>query len=248
MEQLKQEKKVMFEEIDEMNSTIDDEDRFRRKSTKVAVFNRNTRDSDKPMWAAFESDAKCFLCRERVDIEVGFPCRVCTKIFHEECLQDCGECRKIDRDLCHRGNLGLLLTDEEMGKVVRKFEKYDINQDTMVSEDEYCKIREEEFEEIEIKSPGRFDVQRFLLDFRLADVDCDGKLDWWEFVNHEAQQVLIHRSKDELVDLLTEKELLKAKSLFRTFDKDDNGFITEISAKEAYRLWYQKLESTKKAK
>ncbi|ESP05592.1 hypothetical protein LOTGIDRAFT_152449 [Lottia gigantea] len=254
-DQLKKEKKEMYEEIDKIYSEDDDAVRFRRKSTQVPDFGRVTRNSDKPFWAAFESDTKCFLCNQPIEFELGYPCRVCTRIFHKQCLNKSGECRVIDKELCARaktntgwscyicGNLGLLLTDEEMEDLGTKFERFDRNQDSVISLSEYVLSRATEHSDREWKQPDDFDMQRYKLDFRLADIDSNGSLDWWEFINHEAQKILMMRPKDELVELLTEKEVLKAKSLFRTFDKDNKGFITEMGAKTAYRNWYQQIDT-----
>lgn len=50
--------------------------------------------------------------------------------------------------------------------------------------------------------------------------------------------------QEELVQLLTEKELGTAQQLFDIFDDDGDGRISEFAVKKAYRSWYGRLTAS----
>ena len=49
----------------------------------------------------------------------------------------------------------------------------------------------------------------------------------------------------DLVDLLTQKELMAAKSVFRMLDKDGDNKIKSYEAKEAYVKWYRYFDNNR---
>ncbi|XP_062606756.1 uncharacterized protein LOC134268503, partial [Saccostrea cucullata] len=72
----------------------------------------------------------------------------------------------------------------------------------------------------------------FDLEFKLVDTDGSGTIDWWEFLNFQAKVKLSSRNQNELVDLLTEKEILIAKMAFSHLDTNDDGRISELEARK----------------
>ncbi|CAH1238760.1 PHF24 [Branchiostoma lanceolatum] len=151
-----------------------------------------------------ESDDLCSVCGVYTGNEI-YPCRVCSKVYHEICLQKIGQCQ--DRDAlgllaraktnigwsCHEcETLGPLLTEEEMQDLIDAFERCDINKDSSLSLDEYLNYRQKAMEDFDIRlSEEELDRER--AKFKVMDVNQTGTLDWWEFLNFEAVRKLGRR-------------------------------------------------------
>ncbi|KAK7100392.1 PHD finger protein 24-like [Littorina saxatilis] len=203
-----------------------------------------TRDTDKSAVAAYDSDKICAECGKEAKRDQNYPCRICTRIYHPACLKICGECRHADLKAATRalsnegwscfncGNLSSLLTEDEIEQMIETFDKFDKDNDNLVSWEEYRmarvtdRRRMSEMEEMVTK-----------LEFQMADQNGDQCLDWWEFLNLAAQHQLGKRSETELVDLLTEKEVIRAKSVFNELDKDRDGVVSGLEARRAIRKW-----------
>ncbi|CAH1238759.1 PHF24 [Branchiostoma lanceolatum] len=196
-----------------------------------------------------ESDDLCSVCGVYTGNEI-YPCRVCSKVYHEICLQKIGQCQ--DRDAlgllaraktnigwsCHEcETLGPLLTEEEMQDLIDAFERCDINKDSSLSLDEYLNYRQKAMEDFDIRlSEEELDRER--AKFKVMDVNQTGTLDWWEFLNFEAVRKLGRRSKNTLVRLLSPKEIDMARQTFHAFDVNNDGRITEFEARETYSRWF----------
>ncbi|KAK3599879.1 hypothetical protein CHS0354_022450 [Potamilus streckersoni] len=91
-------------------------------------------------------------------------------------------------------DLSKLLSTNERAGLLEQFQKCDINKDKAVTFDEYLKfkyrIADEEGEELYPE-----DEHVFRMIFRHMDLDGDGTLDGWEFINHEAKMILAKREK-----------------------------------------------------
>ncbi|GFS03519.1 protein KIAA1045 homolog isoform X1 [Elysia marginata] len=212
--------------------------------------------ADKPSWEAYVNDKFCALCGKPARRSEGYPCRVCPRLFHRLCLSKCGECRDADLQAAnesaltnagwscyHCANLSLLLTEEELSVLIDEFEVFDTDKDEHISWKEFLAHVDES------KVMRRDDHKRTLseerdmrLDFKLADQDNDDTLDWWEFLNHQAKIILATRPKEELVKLLTEKEIIKCRTLFKTMDTDHDEILTVLEARQAVRKWCERFE------
>ncbi|KAJ8305892.1 hypothetical protein KUTeg_016437, partial [Tegillarca granosa] len=182
---------------------------------------------------------------------VWYPCRVCNRVFHKECVLNCGaihnaEKLTIDRAetnigwSCHKcvsiADLSSLLTDEEMRALIEDFDTCDMNRG--VSLEEFLKYKEK----LNEGPMTDEDKQRFTFEFRMTDLDQDNSLDWWEFLNHECKRMLVKREKNQLVELLTEKEVIEAKAVFTRLDENGDGQITETEAIQGYKSWFRRFE------
>ncbi|XP_028403553.1 PHD finger protein 24-like isoform X2 [Dendronephthya gigantea] len=202
-----------------------------------------------------EADELCSICSKYNGKKV-FPCRVCTRVFHEGCLQ---KTRKLnDKDSkdafsragtdlgwsCHYcENITLLLSDDEMQNLIEYFDEFDMNQDTQIEKSEYVKIRilsiEKDNPEMEVSAELEQDLER---EFKAMDRNDTGTIDWWEFVNHEAVKVLGRRDKRSLSKLLTKREIEKARDMFHSYDRDEDGYISSYEAMKAYERWFGQLK------
>ncbi|KAL4236813.1 hypothetical protein ACF0H5_005200 [Mactra antiquata] len=87
--------------------------------------------------------------------------------------------------------------------------------------------------------------ERVIRLFNYQDMNKDGRLNWWEFVNHESKAYLAKKDKYELVSMLTKKELCAAKAVLNTIDHDGDGKIKEYEVKDAFKKWYRQFEKYK---
>ncbi|CAB4005199.1 PHD finger 24 isoform X1 [Paramuricea clavata] len=131
------------------------------------LFKGATSDQFVPYFKAWltrvEADELCSICSKFNGKKV-FPCRVCTRVFHEGCLQKTRKLNdKESKDAFSRAgtdtgwschyceNITLLLSDDEMQNLIEYFDQFDINQDTQIEKAEYIKIRKLS---IEKENPG----------------------------------------------------------------------------------------------
>ncbi|XP_045157056.2 PHD finger protein 24-like [Mercenaria mercenaria] len=218
---------------------------------------------DVPTYVKYEipSNAKCAICEHVFAVfheHEAVPCRVCDDVFHKDCLMRCGDLTDTDKhnidkarsnigwSCPHCANISLLLTTEEVKAMTYLFEKIDFNQDLQISLAEYL----HHFSRRSSLTNKRGQLlpaerDRLSRNFKYMDMNKDGKLDWWEFVNHESKLYLADKNKYDLVDLLTKKELCAAKATFNKMDIDGDGRIKEYEVKEAFKHWYRNFENQK---
>ncbi|CAH1775391.1 unnamed protein product [Owenia fusiformis] len=201
-------------------------------------------------------DDKCFLCDEYIqNAHLGYPCRVCTRIFHKECLEKSGQLTSGDLRLltlahtnngwsCYDcSNMCTLLLPEEVRIMDIQFKKYDINKDCNINMEEFVNFKKRRYRDEEDEEMTEDDVKRQEIEFKLMDVDGSGELNWWEFMNHEASRCIAKRKPEDLVKLLTTKEISEIQSLFRKFDVNNDNVIHEFEAKKVFRQWYSHFDS-----
>ncbi|KAK3091166.1 hypothetical protein FSP39_017650 [Pinctada imbricata] len=229
--------------------------RIRRESTAPEI--RITRDTDKILKPPFnqDQDLVCSGCDKAMDPfkDTWYPCRACSRVFHKECVKKLKSVHKSVFETLERANtntgwschicddLSLLLNEEELNSILEKFERIAQNRDSRISLDDYIayntKISEEPL--------TQDDVKRLSLQFKLMDLDKNNYIEWWEFLNHEAKIKLGCRSEGELVSMLSEKEVIMAKSVFRTLDENHDGSVTEWEARRIYKSWYRRFDDKK---
>lgn len=209
----------------------------------------------------FQPDELCFICNVYSTTTDIFTCRVCMKAFHEGCLQKIGNLSSEVSTLhasaisksnfgwsCYKcSNLSVLLMEDEMHEIMDLFDDYDTNQDTQISKEEYSKFKEKQYT-TKIKEPFTKEQKELAEEeFDIIDRDQTGTIDWWEFLNHESVKMLIKREKQDLVAVLSKKEVADAKEKFKALDVDNDGKITAYEAAKVYSEWFSKLSGPKKS-
>ncbi|XP_033108240.1 PHD finger protein 24-like [Anneissia japonica] len=196
------------------------------------------------------NDRHCSVCNKSSGGEL-FPCRICTKVFHEACLRRSGhiqdssslqQFKLANTNIgwsCHDcESLNNLLDEEDMFELMDSFEKCDVDSDAEISVEEFLKYKRNVIKETEGREMTADEEDDELVLFRAIDTDMTGSLTWWEFLNHESIRHLASLSKLHLVKLLSQKEIQRARETFHAFDTDGDGTITDYEAKRAYKRWY----------
>ncbi|ELK34266.1 Protein KIAA1045 [Myotis davidii] len=200
------------------------------------AFIRPTRklDDDKPPDICLEprepvvSDEMCDVC-EVWTAESLFPCRVCTRVFHDGCLRRMGyiqgdsaaEVTEMAHTetgwSCHYcNNLNLLLTEEEMYSLTETFQQCKVIPD--------CSLTREDFLRYRHQAAKRGDSDRALSEeqeeqaarqFAALDPEHRGHIEWPDFLSHESLLLLQQlRPQNSLLRLLTVKERERARATF----------------------------------
>ncbi|KAL3868877.1 hypothetical protein ACJMK2_041633 [Sinanodonta woodiana] len=182
----------------------------------------------------------CPLCNETMKEYEEAPCRVCWRVYHEKCIRNHPNVHNADRIAlfkaktkigwsCYKcSDLSKLLSTTERANLLEQFQKCDINKDKLVTFDEYLKFKYHMADEEGVELYPE-DDHVFRMIFRHMDLDGDGTLDGWEFINHEAKMVLAKREKERLVSYLTEKEIQRARLLFEAHQGRGRGLPNELA-------------------
>ncbi|XP_041129591.1 PHD finger protein 24-like [Polyodon spathula] len=216
-------------------------------------------DDDKAMDISLEqreqpvNDEMCEIC-EVWTAEDLYPCRVCTRVFHDGCLREMGYLRNGSvqelTETAHTSmgwscyycdNINLLLTVEEVYSLMETFKQCKIIPESCLGTDDFLSYKHfvsrqlfdeqmtEEMEELEL---GQFSA---------LDPEKRGQIEWADFLYHESIRVLEKfRSQNSLVRLLTAKERERARASFTALDQDKDGLITGGESKKAQHTWFRK--------
>jgi len=225
---------------------------FRRRQTEAACLS--------PLMTAnanscqLEDDASCHLCGKEVRQFEFQPCRVCPKVFHFRCVEQSATYGPAEVDLmykvandvgwtCHDcSNICNVLYPEEVDRIFNLFERLDIDKDAMIDIDEYLRYTDRISIEVEGRSLTDEEKARHRAYFRRLDADGSGQVDWGEFLNHKACEMLQAR-KSALSSLLTPKEIKLACAVFSALDTDKDGLVYQSDLKNNYRTWYKYMDS-----
>ncbi|XP_071168767.1 PHD finger protein 24-like [Mytilus edulis] len=247
----------MVEDLKEDEEDIDITERYQFRVRKLSVVPApKTRDVEYTL-NKNGHDEYCFVCEEpfpHFSKEDVYPCRVCTRAFHKKCVEllSDSECSQFDKETMDRRhtnsgwscykcvNLSHLLTDKETSTLFEIFDEIDTNGDSYISQEEFVNYKNKTVHMASTDS-GK---QQIVLQFKKIDTDKDGRINWWEFLSHESRLFLAKRPTDELLDMLTEKEIVHAKAVFSHMDDDGDGLVTHTKALTAYRNWYKRLDVT----
>ncbi|XP_041131062.1 PHD finger protein 24-like [Polyodon spathula] len=199
------------------------------------------------------NDEMCEIC-EVWTAEDLYPCRVCTRVFHDGCLREMGYLRNGSvqelTETAHTSmgwscyycdNINLLLTEEEVYSLMETFKQCNIIPESCLGTDDFLSYKHfvsrqlsneqmtEEMEELEL---GQFSA---------LDPEKRGQIEWADFLYHESIRVVEKfRSKNSLVRLLTAKERERARAAFTALDQDKDGLITGGESKKAQHTWFRK--------
>nr|XP_015094546.1 PHD finger protein 24 isoform X2 [Vicugna pacos] len=208
------------------------------------AFIRPTRklDDDKPPDICLEprepvvNDEMCDVC-EVWTAESLFPCRICTRVFHDGCLRRMGY---IQGDSAAENNLNLLLTEEEMYSLTETFQQCKVIPD--------CSLTLEDFLRYRHQAAKRGDSDRALSEeqeeqaarqFAALDPEHRGHVEWPDFLSHESLLLLQQlRPQNSLLRLLTVKERERARATFLA--RGSGSTISEAECHRAQHSWFCK--------
>ncbi|XP_028634972.1 PHD finger protein 24 [Grammomys surdaster] len=224
------------------------------------AFIRPTRklDDDKPPDIGLEprepvvNDEMCDIC-EVWTAESLFPCRVCTRVFHDGCLRRMGYLQGDSAvevtEMAHTetgwscyycDNLNLLLTEEEMYSLTETFQRCKVIPD--------CSLTLEDFVRYRHQAAKRGDSNRALTDeqeeqaarqFAALDPEHRGHVEWSDFLSHESLLLLQQlRPQNSLLRLLTVKERERARATFLA--RGRGSTISEAECHHARHSWFCK--------
>lgn len=199
------------------------------------------------------SDEMCDVCEVWTADDL-YPCRICTRVFHDGCLRGLGylsaEALQEMRDIAHTvtgwscyycDNLNLLLTEEEMYSLMETFKQCKIIPESCLVSDELLQYRHFASKQQFDKDLTDEQEEEVLAQFSALDPDKKGHIEWSDFLYFESLTVLRKlRSENSLVRLLTGKERDKARSVFQSLDLDKDGVITRGESRQAQQSWFHK--------
>ncbi|KAJ0057757.1 hypothetical protein NL108_017180, partial [Boleophthalmus pectinirostris] len=199
------------------------------------------------------SEEMCDVCEVWTADDL-YPCRICTRVFHDGCLRELGylstEALQEMRDTAHTvtgwscyycDNLNLLLTEEEMYSLMETFKQCKIIPESCLVSDELLQYRHFVSKQQFDKDLTDEQEEEVLAQFSALDPEKKGHIEWSDFLYFESLAVLRKlRTENSLVRLLTGKERDKARSVFQSLDLDKDGVITRAECRQAQQSWFQK--------
>ncbi|NXU57687.1 PHF24 protein, partial [Turnix velox] len=199
------------------------------------------------------NDEMCEIC-EVWTAESLFPCRICTRVYHDGCLRRMGYLQNDSTvevtETAHTetgwscyycDNLNLLLTEEEMYSLMETLHQCKIIPETCLTLDDFLHykhlVHKQQFE----KPMAEAQEEQATLQFSALDPDKKGHIEWHDFLSHESIQLLLKlRPQNALLRLLTAKERERARATFLALDQDNDGFIGEGECHQAQHTWFRK--------
>ncbi|NXX15835.1 PHF24 protein, partial [Podargus strigoides] len=199
------------------------------------------------------NDEMCEIC-EVWTAESLFPCRICTRVYHDGCLRRMGYLQNDSAvevtETAHTetgwscyycDNLNLLLTEEEMYSLMENLKNCKIIPETCLTLDDFLHykhlVHKQQFE----RPMAEVQEEQAALQFSALDPDKKGHIEWHDFLSHESIQLLQKlRPQNALLRLLTAKERERARAAFLGLDQDSDGFIGEGECRRARHTWFRK--------
>ncbi|XP_036744193.2 PHD finger protein 24 isoform X2 [Manis pentadactyla] len=208
------------------------------------AFIRPTRklDDDKPPDICLEprepviNDEMCDVC-EVWTAESLFPCRVCTRVFHDGCLRRMGY---LHGDSAAEDNLNLLLTEEEMYSLTETFQQCKIIPDCSLTLEDFLRYRHQAAKRGDRdRALSKEQEEQAARQFAALDPEHRGHIEWPDFLSHESLLLLQQlRPQNSLLRLLTVKERERARATFLT--RGSGNTISEAESHQAQHSWFCK--------
>ncbi|XP_028273785.1 PHD finger protein 24 isoform X2 [Parambassis ranga] len=238
----------------------EDLDKSHQLTPPAFVRPKRETDDDKPVEVELDkkeqppSDEMCDVCEVWTADDL-YPCRTCTRVFHDGCLRELGylstEALQEMRDTAHTvtgwscyycDNLNLLLTEEEMYSLMETFKQCKIIPESCLVSDELLQYRHYASKQQFDKDLTDEQEEEVLAQFAALDPEKKGHIEWSDFLYFESLGVLRKfRTENSLVRLLTGKERDKARSVFLGLAQDKDGVITRAECRQAQQSWFHKL-------
>ncbi|XP_029509054.1 PHD finger protein 24-like isoform X2 [Oncorhynchus nerka] len=199
------------------------------------------------------NDEMCEVCEVWTANDL-FPCRTCTRVFHDGCLRELGYLRtellQEMRETAHTStgwscyycdNVNLLLTEEEMYSLMETFKQCKIIPESCLVSDELLQYRHFVSKQLFEKDLSDEQEEEVLAQFAALDSEKRGQIEWSDFLYHESLGVLRKfRTENSLVRLLSAKERDHVRSVFVGLDLDKDGVVTGAETRWAQQSWFQK--------
>ncbi|KAM8961627.1 PHD finger protein 24 [Pelodytes ibericus] len=225
------------------------------------AFVRPTRalNDDEPMELSLEqrdeitNDEMCEIC-EVWTAESLYPCRICSRVFHDGCLRRMGYLRSDNgldvTDMAHTqigwscyycDNLNLLLTEEEMYSLMETFSHCKVIPECPLTLDDFLHYKHLVNRRMQEKQLGDELEEHATLQFSSMDSEKKGQIEWGDFLSHESICLLQKlRSQNSLLRLLTAKERERARTTFLGLDQDSDRLIGGSECRRAQHGWFRK--------
>ncbi|XP_058528568.1 PHD finger protein 24 [Ochotona princeps] len=239
---------------------IEPEELVKSRHFTPPAFTRPTRklDDDKPPDISLEprepvvNDEMCDIC-EVWTAESLFPCRVCTRVFHDGCLRRMGyiqgdgaaEVTQMAHTetgwSCHYcDNLNLLLTEEEMYSLTETFQRCKVIPDCSLTLEDFLRFRHQAAKHGESdRALSEEQEEQAARQFAALDPEHRGHIEWPDFLSHESLLLLQHlRPQNSLLRLLTSKERERARATFLA--RGSGNTISEAECRHAQHSWFCK--------
>ncbi|XP_044148534.1 PHD finger protein 24 [Bufo gargarizans] len=199
------------------------------------------------------NDEMCEIC-EVWTAESLYPCRICSRVFHDGCLHRMGYLRSDNAlevtEMAHTetgwscyycDNLNLLLTEEEMYSLMETFSQCKVIPECTLTLDDFLHYKHLVNRRMQEKQLSDELEEQASLQFSSMDPEKKGQIDWADFLSHESICLLQKlRSQNSLLRLLSVKERERARATFLTLDQDNDGLITGSECRRAQHGWFRK--------
>ncbi|KAM4709273.1 PHD finger protein 24 isoform 1-T2 [Discoglossus pictus] len=199
------------------------------------------------------NDEMCEIC-EVWTAESLYPCRICSRVFHDGCLRRMGYLRNDNAlevtEMAHTetgwscyycDNLNLLLTEEEMYSLMETFSQCKVIPECPLTLDDFLHYKHLVNRRQQEKQLSDELEEQATIQFSAMDPEKKGQLEWGDFLSHESICLLQQlRTQNSLLRLLTPKERERARSTFQSLDQDNDGLISSSECRRAQHGWFRK--------
>ncbi|XP_015262294.1 PREDICTED: PHD finger protein 24 [Gekko japonicus] len=196
------------------------------------------------------NDETCDVC-EVWTAESLFPCRVCTRVYHDGCLRRMGflsqdkageliEAAHTETgwSCYHCDNLNLLLTEEETGTLAESFKQSKVTPESQLSLEDFLRHRRLASQQEGEQQHDEEQDERDTLQFAALDPEKKGHVEWADFLSHESLLVLQRtRSQPRLGRRNTSS---RARATFRALDLHGDGLLSEAECRHTQHTWFRK--------
>ncbi|XP_073467532.1 PHD finger protein 24 [Aquarana catesbeiana] len=199
------------------------------------------------------NDEMCEIC-EVWTAESLFPCRICSRVFHDGCLRRMGYLLNDNAlevtEMAHTetgwscyycDNLNLLLTEEEMYSLNETFSQCKVIPECPLTLDDFLHYKHLVNRRLQEKQLSDELEEQATLQFSSMDPEKKGQIEWADFLSHESVCLLQKlRTQNSLLRLLSTKERERARATFQSLDQDNDQLITGSECRRAQHGWFLK--------
>ncbi|XP_040191537.1 PHD finger protein 24 [Rana temporaria] len=199
------------------------------------------------------NDEMCEIC-EVWTAESLFPCRICSRVFHDGCLRRMGYLLDDNAlevtEMAHTetgwscyycDNLNLLLTEEEMYSLNETFSQCKVIPECPLTLDDFLHYKHLVNRRMQEKQLSDELEEQATLQFSSMDPEKKGQIEWADFLSHESVCLLQKlRTQNSLLRLLSTKERERARTTFLSLDQDNDQLITGSECRRAQHGWFLK--------